>query len=268
MDYDDEQTLRFLRLGDFSVVLIMQKCSPIMMITCTVGELQWSITKDAPVIRVDTRGFGFAMPGLLYGLQFSSSCQEAMMDTLETIFIKFADYKHLRRGEVGGYPWEDNEPNLWAKSRRKIEKIANKALSRFGQVPGKSLSAVGNQDSGLLKVLRTSAATKMVSNAILTGSLRSRHIDIQDMRPQDKCNNENVSAIYQQAFPSISVFNNLVEAVEIAWVISSGDSHLLKEKKIGELKVLVGFQIWRLNQEGIVAFVEKLISRPIACRID
>ena len=74
-----------------------------MMITCTVGELQWPITKDAPVIRVHTRGFGFAMSGLLYGLQFSSSCQEAMMDTLETIFMKFADYKHLRRGEVGNF---------------------------------------------------------------------------------------------------------------------------------------------------------------------
>lgn len=140
---------------------------------------------------------------------------------------------------IGGYPWEDNEPNSWAKSRRKIETIANKALSRFGQVPGKSPSAVGNQDSGLLKVLRTSAATKMVSSAILTGSLRSKHIDIQDMRPQDKCDNENVSVIDQQAFPSISVFSNLVEALEIAWVISSGNSHLLKEKEHGELKLYI-----------------------------
>lgn len=105
---------------------------------------------------------------------------------------------------VTGYPWEDIERNLWSKSRPKIESVAHKTLSDFGNVAGKSPSAVGNQASGFLRAMRTSAATKMVSNAVLSGCLNSMHIGIEDMRPQQK--RDNTSIIFQLAFPLNSCF--------------------------------------------------------------
>ncbi|KAJ0039522.1 hypothetical protein Pint_26694 [Pistacia integerrima] len=230
LDYDDDKSLRFLRHGGFVVNLIMQSSSPVLMVSCMVEKFQWPITKDAPVIRIGTRSFAFAMPGILYGLQFPLCCEEEMIDTLERVFMKFACYKDLNEGEAG-YPYADTTPNLWSKMRTQIENIAHNTLAQFGHSPGKSLSTVGSQASGLLRALRTSASTKMVGDAILSGALKAMHIEIQDLRPQQKCSEQdNQSIIFQQAFPSICVFSNLVEAVEVAWVAANGESHLLKEK--------------------------------------
>lgn len=166
-------------------------------------------------------------------------------------------YKYI---VVAGYPYADTTPNFWSKMRAQIENIAHNTLAQFGHSPGKSLSAVGSQASGLLRALRTSASTKTVGNAILSGALKAMHIEIQDLRPQQKCSEQEnyQSIIFQQAFPSICVFSNLVEAVEVAWVVANGESHLLKEKLHRDVKELVGFKIWRLNEKGLVAFMEKL----------
>lgn len=144
--------------------------------------------------------------------------------------------------------------------RPQIENIAHSTLAGFGIAPGKSPSAVGSQAFGLLRAIRTSASTKMVHEAIVSGALKATHIDIQDLRPQQKCGeHEYQSIISQQAFSSICVFSNLVQAVELAWVAANGESHLLKQKFQGNVKYLVGFKIWRLNERGLVAFIEKLI---------
>lgn len=101
LDYDEDRSLRFLRHGGFAVNLIMQSSSPVLMVSCMVDELQWPITKDAPVIRIGKKTFAFAMPGILYGLQFPSCCEDEMMDTLERVFMKFACYKQLSQGVAG-----------------------------------------------------------------------------------------------------------------------------------------------------------------------
>ncbi|KAK3212004.1 hypothetical protein Dsin_016710 [Dipteronia sinensis] len=261
IDYDEKREIKFLRYGGFLVNMIIQSLGPVMMITCTVDGLQWPISKDAPIIRVGQRCFTFGMPGLLYGLRFPQHCEVEKIDTLEMVLMRFGHYDDLDVGKLTGYPWKDDDPNIWYKLLPMIKIIVHNTLSQFGHHPGKSPSAVGDQESSKLKVDRTSAFTKMVGDAILSGSLKPNHIDIQDMKPKQKCGDSGISATNsEQAFASISLFTNLVEALELFWVIAHGKSHLLKEKNTN-LKELVGFKMWRLNQLGIAAFMKKLSSQ-------
>lgn len=118
MDYDKEGTLRFLGIGEYMVNLIMQGClmvmmnghdsddhldqTAVMMCVCMVDGLQWPLAKDYPIIRVGQQSFVFAMPCLLYGLQFPPSCKPHLVDTLERVFIKFGHYIDLNQNGLSG----------------------------------------------------------------------------------------------------------------------------------------------------------------------
>lgn len=97
MDYDEERTARFIRVGEFAINLLVQATQhySILMCACVLGELQWPLAKNAPVIRIGLRAFVFAVPGLLYGLQFPPSCSAHVMDTLERVFLKFGHYEDI-----------------------------------------------------------------------------------------------------------------------------------------------------------------------------
>ncbi|KAL5753621.1 hypothetical protein ACOSP7_021841 [Xanthoceras sorbifolium] len=223
LDYDDSREVKLPRYGGFIVNVIMQLSSPLLMVTCTDG-LQWPISKDAPIIRVGQRCFAFGMPGLLYELQFPEFCEDEKMDTLERVFKKYGYYHELDMSKLTGDVISNpGDFKFWKNLLPSIETIVHNKLSQFGHHPKKSPSAVENQDSGRVRVLRTSSSTKVVGEAILSGSLKSNHIEIQDMRPKQKCGDDSGSKI-------ISVFTNLVEAVEVFWVIASGESDLLNEK--------------------------------------
>ncbi|KAL5751661.1 hypothetical protein ACOSQ2_022168 [Xanthoceras sorbifolium] len=255
LDYDDSREVKLLHYGGFIVNVIMQLSSPLLMVTCTV-DLQCPISKDAPIIRVGQRCFAFGMPGLLYELQFPEFCEDEKMDTLERVFKKYGYYHELDMSKLTGDVISNPGISTVIPNFGKIyilpsiEAIVHNKLSQFGHYPGKSPSAVGNQDSGRVRVLRTSSSIKLVGEAILSGSLKSNHIEIQDMRPKHKCGGDTTIA-------SISVFTNLVEALEVFLVIASGKSELSKEK-ITSLQELIGFKTWRLNQLGIATFMEKL----------
>ncbi|TXG57819.1 hypothetical protein EZV62_015648 [Acer yangbiense] len=264
MDYNENCEINFLRYGEldgkFGVNLIVQSMSPLMMITCTVNGLQWPISKDAPIIRVGQRRLAFGIPGLVYGLQFPSSCEEKNMTTVERVFMKFGHYHDLTVGKSIGYRLKDDDPKFWQKILTRIEIIAHNTLSKFGNHPGRSRqSAVDNQDMGIVRVHQTSDIIKMVRDAILSGSLKSNHIELQDMRSEKKCgaNSGSSAIISEQVFASVSLFTDLVEAIELEQIIAFGKSHLLKGN-FASLKGLVGFKMWRLNQQGIAAFMKKL----------
>lgn len=74
-------------------------------------------------------------------------------------------------------------------------------------MPGSSLL---NQASGNLRMIRMSAETEMISNALVSGSIMSKHIFIQETSPEE------------DAYASIVVFSNLVGALEVSRVIASG----------------------------------------------
>lgn len=103
MDYDEGKTARFIRTGGFAVNLLVQAtqyCS-LLMCVCVLGELQWPLTRDAPVIRLALRTFVFAISGLLYGLQFPPTCSTDVLDTLERVFLKFGHFEDLSESGEG-----------------------------------------------------------------------------------------------------------------------------------------------------------------------
>lgn len=92
---DLHHVLRLLRFGEFAVNMVYQTTNNILMSTCQVQDLEWPIAKDAPIIRVGRRSFTFALPGLLYGVQFPPPCKDSCMDILEKVFLKYSDYCNL-----------------------------------------------------------------------------------------------------------------------------------------------------------------------------
>lgn len=96
MDYDMvRRTTRPLASGCFFVSLIMTQMmsSLIAMIVCSVEDFQWPITPDAPIIRVATRAFVFAFPGLLYTLDFDEACDLKLLENLVNVFKKYGHYQ-------------------------------------------------------------------------------------------------------------------------------------------------------------------------------
>ncbi|GMN33592.1 hypothetical protein TIFTF001_004252 [Ficus carica] len=181
MDYDEGKTARFVRTGGFAVNLLVQAtqyCS-LLMCVCVLGELQWPLTRDAPVIRLGLRTFVFAISGLLYGLQFPPTCCTDVLDTLERVFLKFGHYENpSESGE--DCPLQENVPQFWQRMRSRIEPLAHSTLSKLGHVPGRSpWTATDFKHSGLLRVIRLSATTKIISRAILSGSVKAIHIYIE-----------------------------------------------------------------------------------------
>ncbi|KAF3440177.1 hypothetical protein FNV43_RR18456 [Rhamnella rubrinervis] len=121
--------------------------------------------------------------------------------------------------------------------RSKVEQIAHATLSQLGHIPGRSPFSIANQNSGVLKVIRMSTTSKIIGNIILSGSLKAIRVHIQDTigtarpKPAEGSKNSFAHCDHQPAdYSSISVFTDLVEAVEIAWAVAAGHSHLLKEK--------------------------------------
>ncbi|KAH7565794.1 hypothetical protein ACOSP7_021840 [Xanthoceras sorbifolium] len=147
----------------------------VMTITCTMDWLLWPISKDALIIRIGQRCVVFGMLALLYGLRFPLHYEEEKM---KRVFMKFGHYHDFDlRKSIG-------DPKFWKNLLPSIEAIVHNKLSQFGHYLGKSPSDVENQDSGRVRVFQTSSSTKLVREAILSGSLKSNHIEIQDMRPK------------------------------------------------------------------------------------
>ena len=106
---------------------------------------------------------------------------------------------------------------------------------------------------------RTSGTAQVVMKAVLAGYLQSVHTNIHEMKPDTE--NPSRPADIPEAYPKISVFTNLMEALELAWAVSSGSSHLLREAAGGKPAMLKpsDFNTWSLNKSGIVCLVEPLM---------
>lgn len=101
MDYDEGQKLRLLSLGHFSVNLFMHITLPILATFCSVDGFQWPLAKDIVVVRMAKCTFAFALPGLLYGLQFPKCSPEELIDTLVKVFMHFGHYKDINDKGLG-----------------------------------------------------------------------------------------------------------------------------------------------------------------------
>ncbi|KAF8024067.1 hypothetical protein BT93_F1315 [Corymbia citriodora subsp. variegata] len=244
----EEQSFTFLRAGAFVVNLYVQAITHVMMTTCTVSDLQWPLSRDSMVIRIGERSFAFVMLGLLYGLQLPPVCDEDMVDTLERVFMKFGDFSSVDDGE-NGYPCPDNEPTFWATVRPVVENIARGKLGNNWRL------MEGNEAKSLSKVARTSAATKIVTNAILTGFLKPMHVETFVVKVVDQGRRHIDS---EDAFSSISAVTNIVNSFGTVREITVGDPQIpedAREEDGSEMTSRIKF--WKLNQLGVAHFLQR-----------
>ena len=103
MEYENPRNFRILKRGNFVMKLMMQTISTIVVAACMVGDMHWPLAKDAPVVRVASRSFLFALPGLLYALCFPPTTAESTVTLLAELFRQFTYYEdsqHVAAGET------------------------------------------------------------------------------------------------------------------------------------------------------------------------
>lgn len=173
------------------------------------------------------------------------------------IYVLFSIGKLISIILLTGIPWPDpeSEQAFWPKSLPRIEAIIHSKLAAFGHIPGRSLSAVGDESPCLLRAIRLSSVIGLVSNVMLSGELNPAHTQIYNSKLRPSLHNYN-EIHGQRAFPSMTLFTKIVDAVETILVIAAGDVRLLKT----QYPVLAKphrFKLWSFNKEG-VAFLLKL----------
>ncbi|KAK9949586.1 hypothetical protein M0R45_005103 [Rubus argutus] len=147
MDLDEEFAFKVIRLGEFIINLVT--------------------------------GAKASMSSCLL-MCFSPCIQEHTIDTLARVFSKFGTYKDLNENKTG-YAFPDNENKL----QSLVFPVAEEELSRLGHILRMTSSSLRNQASGNLRMIHMSAATKMISNVLVSGFAMSKHIFIQETIPED-----------------------------------------------------------------------------------
>ncbi|CAM6045527.1 unnamed protein product [Sphagnum compactum] len=89
---DGEESV-LMQCGDFSLRLLKQAHSPLAAVVAAVGEVQWPVGKDAPVLKVWNRRYTFALPGLVYGILFPDDTPEHVIEQLEGVMDQFCTFE-------------------------------------------------------------------------------------------------------------------------------------------------------------------------------
>lgn len=90
---DGEESV-LMQKGDFCLRLLKQEHSPLAAIVAAVGEVQWPVGKDAPVLKVWNRRYTFALPGLVYGLIFPAETTPLeVLQQLEAVMDRYCTFE-------------------------------------------------------------------------------------------------------------------------------------------------------------------------------
>ncbi|XP_042465891.1 uncharacterized protein LOC122048386 [Zingiber officinale] len=161
------------RAGRLSVHMIRVASSPVCLVSCMVGDHQWTLARDEVVLRAAPSRYAFAMPGFCYGLSLPCSggaYEHEYCRTLEEMLLRFCAFRCLEGTSFacGG----DQSGDVWARAYEEIKKLT------YATVTVDPSSSREGLDSIQLAV-RTSAVVKLLSRSLLTGALDPRkHLDL------------------------------------------------------------------------------------------
>jgi hypothetical protein len=91
---DRLEAAQLFRTGGLSVHMVRMEGHPVSMASCTLGDHQWMLARDALVARLDARVFVFELPGFFYVVVVPPDA-ERKCGTLAEIFSRFAAYYDL-----------------------------------------------------------------------------------------------------------------------------------------------------------------------------
>lgn len=96
---DRFEAAHLFRSGALSLHMARVEGLPVSMATCTVGDHQWMLARDALVARIDARAFVFELPGFFYAVvvppDAAGGAAERKCATMADIFSRFCAYHDL-----------------------------------------------------------------------------------------------------------------------------------------------------------------------------
>ncbi|KAF7839794.1 uncharacterized protein G2W53_008276 [Senna tora] len=252
LDYELVQSVKPLSSGVFVMNLFMQMVFPIITATCTINEFQWPLTKDTHVIRIGKHTFVFCILGVVFAFQFTGVTEEVnFMQGIIGVFMNYGQYKEH------GVGIDEENPLFWSVAQPLAESMAHDMLLWLGHQPGRSHFSLLCHNNCSTRATRLSAATKIVTKAITSGTLLPAHISIQGGGT-----NDDESQNPYSASPSIEVFTCLVDALEISWLMSGGMLPSIRThmQRLRSTHPPACNKIWKLNEIGLEAFLKGLDS--------
>lgn len=202
-----------LQSGDFALHVIKQNESSLAAALGLVGDLQWPLGRDSPVIMVGSKKFAFALPGLLYGLILPGNTPLEAEQSLEALLQHYAAFEtHLEVSDHGetGWPLQiKQEPaDYWTAVAPQVVKVMAQKLNATwaptwtfseGWCPGSAATSptgvtdeddnsaprapatAGNKDhtisprmlNRVQRARRMSAVSKLLSKTLLRGAINA-----------------------------------------------------------------------------------------------
>ncbi|KQJ90024.1 hypothetical protein BRADI_4g29037v3 [Brachypodium distachyon] len=242
---------QLFRSGSLSVHMVRVEGHPVSMASCTVGDHQWMLARDALVARLDARVFVFELPGFFYAVVVppdSGGAGDRKCATLAEIFSRFSAYQDLSNAEGAEQAGEQNQhANPWVRAHARMQSLGR---SPTPQPNGPSSPAAISSERQLERAVRTSAVVKLLNRSLLAGVLHpARHLTIT-LGANANSGAINAGATrgagpnaFAAALPSKSVVCALLEAIET----SRAPANAPRFRRGGN-----GPGWWSLNVEGVM----------------
>ncbi|KAM3257172.1 hypothetical protein ACQJBY_049477 [Aegilops geniculata] len=243
---------QLFRSGELSVHMIRVEGHPVSMASCTVGDHQWMLARDALVARVDARVFVFELPGFFYAVvvppdeAVGSGAAERKCATLAEIFSRFCAYQDLSNAEGGEEAGDQQSQhwNPWVRAHARIQRLGRPTTTP-GRATADAPAAIGSARQ-MERAVRTSAVVKLLNRSLLAGALQpARHLTITLGAGVGAGALRGTSALptaLAAALPSKSVVSDLLDAIE-----TSRTNAPRREARRGN-----GPGWWSLNVEGVM----------------
>ncbi|CAL5074597.1 unnamed protein product [Urochloa decumbens] len=214
---DRFEAAQLFRSGALSLHMLRVEGHPVSMASCTVGDHQWMLARDALVARVDARAFVFELPGFFYAAVVPPDAAAGGADrkcaTMADIFSRFCSYHDLTKQAAEGDDDEAGEVNQnpWARAHARIQR-----LKRHASPPGHAADAQANDRARQMeRAVRTSAVVKLLTRSLLAGVLQpARHLTIALAGGAANAGTSSARASAAAALPSKSVVSDLLDAIE------------------------------------------------------
>lgn len=151
------------------------------------------------------------------------------------------------------YPLVDEGPDFWRTIRPIVQPLAHNILTVYNHQPGQSRFCVSNYNSCFLRAARLSASTKIIIDAMTSGSLLPNHTQIETINYRYSEHNAG------RASATIATFIGLVDSLE-ASVLLSHDLAVYVVNAVPPIQTYFNpsFKLWRLNHNGYVVFMAGL----------
>ncbi|CAL5088622.1 unnamed protein product [Urochloa decumbens] len=214
---DRFEAAQLFRSGALSLHMLRVEGHPVSMASCTVGDHQWMLARDALVARVDARAFVFELPGFFYAVvvppDAAAGGADRKCNTMADIFSRFCSYHDLTKLADG----DDDEAgevnqNPWARAHARIQRLKRHAASPPGHAAG---DAQADRARQMERAVRTSAVVKLLTRSLLAGVLQpARHLTIALAGGGANAGTSAARASAAAALPSKSVVSDLLDAIE------------------------------------------------------